>query len=219
MTHATARIPEGARAAGWRRGPLAGCAGIAVAPGRRSSSSAAATAARRWPSTSTCGATARVDVTLVEADAAFVSCPMSNLVLGGSKQIADITVSYDGLAKRGVKRRRDTAQAVDPTRQTVRIATGSDLPYDRLVLSPGVDFLFDQVPGLDNAEAQDEDPARVESGTADGGVAQAARGDARRRRVRDLDSARALSLSARARTSARARSRGTSSARSRAARC
>jgi NADPH-dependent 2,4-dienoyl-CoA reductase/sulfur reductase-like enzyme len=76
---------------------------------------------------------------------------MSNLVLGGSKQISDLTVGYDGLARRGVRVRSDTAQAVDPVRQTVRLSNRVDLPYDRLVLSPGVDLLFDQVQGLDAA--------------------------------------------------------------------
>src|SRR2546428_8245146 len=50
-----------------------------------------------------------VDVTLVEADAAFISCPLSNLVLGGSRELADLTVGYDGLAKRGVTIVRGTA--------------------------------------------------------------------------------------------------------------
>ncbi len=89
-----------------------------------------------------------LDITLVEADPSFISCPLSNLVLGGSKGLADLTVSYDGLVKRGIKVRFDTAQAVDPVRQTVRISNQVDLPYDRLVLSPGVEFLYDQVPGL-----------------------------------------------------------------------
>jgi NADPH-dependent 2,4-dienoyl-CoA reductase/sulfur reductase-like enzyme len=95
-----------------------------------------------------------IDITLVEAGPAFVSCPMSNLVLGGSKQLSDLTVSYDGLAKQGIKVRFDTAQAVDTVRGTVRISNQSDLPYDRLVLSPGVDFLYDQVQGMGSAEAQ-----------------------------------------------------------------
>ena len=89
-----------------------------------------------------------VDITLVEADAAFVSCPMSNLVLGGSKQISDLTVSYEALAKRGIRVRNDIAQVVDPLQQTVRISSQVDLPYDRLVLSPGVDFLYGEVPGM-----------------------------------------------------------------------
>ena len=95
-----------------------------------------------------------VDVTLVEQDAAFVSCPMSNLVLGGSMQLADLTVGYDGLARRGITVVRDTAMAVDPDKRIVRLARGAALPYDRLVLSPGIDFLAGRVPGLDNADAQ-----------------------------------------------------------------
>ena len=89
-----------------------------------------------------------VDITLVESERAFVSCPMSNLVLGGSRRISDLTVTYDGLARRGIRVRYDTAQAVDPQRQLVRVGNGVDLPYDRLVLSPGVELLFDEIEGL-----------------------------------------------------------------------
>jgi NADPH-dependent 2,4-dienoyl-CoA reductase/sulfur reductase-like enzyme len=96
-----------------------------------------------------------VDVTMVESNAEFVSCPLSNLVLGGSKQIADLTVPYTNLASRhGVKVVRDTASAVDPEKKTVRLASGQELSYDRLILSPGIDFLYDLVPGLNNANAQ-----------------------------------------------------------------
>jgi sulfide dehydrogenase [flavocytochrome c] flavoprotein chain len=95
-----------------------------------------------------------LDITLVEPNAAFVSCPLSNLVLGGSKQIADLTVGYDGLVKRGVRVIAETATVVDPIRQTVRIRDQRELPYDRLVLSPGIDFMYDQVPGLGSPEAQ-----------------------------------------------------------------
>ncbi len=97
----------------------------------------------------------KVDVTLVEAGAEFVSCPLSNLVLGGSKQIADLTVSYDNLTRRhGVKLVRDTAVGVDAEKRTVTLAGGRTLSYDRLILSPGIDFMWDQVPGLNNADAQ-----------------------------------------------------------------
>jgi len=135
-------------AAGLAAGPLAGCA---VSPSRSGAKVVVvgggyggATVAKYLDLWSN----GTVDITLVEADPAFVSCPMSNLVLGGSKQISDLTVSYAGLAKRGIRVRSDIAQAVDPLRQTVRISNQVDLPYDRLVLSPGVDFLFDQVQGL-----------------------------------------------------------------------
>ena len=97
----------------------------------------------------------RIDVTLVEPNAEFISCPMSNLVLGGSKDMAFLTVSYDNLAKRhGVKVVRDTATAIDTDKRIVRLADGGDLPYDRLILSPGIDFMWDKVPGLGNADAQ-----------------------------------------------------------------
>jgi len=95
-----------------------------------------------------------VDVTLVEADAAFVSCPLSNLVIGGSRTLADLTVAYDGLARRGIRHVRDMAVAVDPDRHSVRLASGAELGWDRLVLSPGVEMLYGDVQGLAGADAQ-----------------------------------------------------------------
>jgi NADPH-dependent 2,4-dienoyl-CoA reductase/sulfur reductase-like enzyme len=97
----------------------------------------------------------RVDVTVIEPDAAFVSCPLSNLVLGGSKDIADLTIGYDNLMRRhGVKLMRETATAVDAEKRMVKLASGRELTYDRLILSPGVDIMWDKVPSLDNADAQ-----------------------------------------------------------------
>jgi len=95
-----------------------------------------------------------VDVTLVERDEAFVSCPLSNLVLAGSKSITQITVPYRTLAQRGVRVVHDSAIAVDAERRHVRLARGADLPYDRLILSPGIDFFFDRVKGLDGEAAR-----------------------------------------------------------------
>ena len=90
-----------------------------------------------------------IDVTLVERNAEFVSCPLSNLVVGGHRQIAQITRGYDGLKAAGVKVLQGEVVAIDATARKVRLAGGSELPYDRLVLSPGIDFLFDQVGGLE----------------------------------------------------------------------
>ena len=96
-----------------------------------------------------------IDVTLIEPDAAFISCPLSNLVLGGTRTVADITVGYDGLVrKHGVKLVRDTATAIDAEAKKVRLASGNQVLYDRLILSPGVDILWDKVPSLDNPDAQ-----------------------------------------------------------------
>ena len=98
----------------------------------------------------------RIDVTLVEANPAFVSCPLSNLVLGGSRTIADLTVAYDGLSRNhAVRVVRDMATSVDADKRIVRLASDAELAYDRLVLSPGIDFTYENVPGLNNAQAQE----------------------------------------------------------------
>lgn len=95
-----------------------------------------------------------IRVTLVERNAAFVSCPISNLVLAGEKQLSDITIGYEGLAKYGVTVVQDEVTAVDADRRVVRLAHGGDISYDRVVLSPGVDFLYDDLPGLQPAAAR-----------------------------------------------------------------
>lgn len=96
-----------------------------------------------------------VQVTLIERNPTFISCPISNLVIGGSKTLEDITVSYDGLKNKwGVRVIQDDVIAVDAAKKTVSLKAGGSLSYDRLVLSPGVDFMWDQVPGLNNADAQ-----------------------------------------------------------------
>jgi sulfite dehydrogenase len=92
-----------------------------------------------------------IDVTLVERNVNFVSCPISNLVLGGHKQIADITRGYDGLKAMGVKVVQGEVTAIDAAARKVRLAAGGELSYDRLVVSPGVDFMFEQVGGLQAA--------------------------------------------------------------------
>ncbi len=98
-----------------------------------------------------------VDVTLVERNAEFISCPISNLVLGGSKTMQDITISYDALAKKhGVRVVRGEAVAVDADKKTVRLANGDTLAFDRVILSPGIDFMFEDIPGLNNAAAQEK---------------------------------------------------------------
>ncbi len=95
-----------------------------------------------------------IDVTLVEPNEAFISCPMSNLVLGGSRTLAEVTVAYAGLDKYGVKRVRDTVVAVDADKRQVRLASGTTLAYDRLVVSPGIEFLWDNVRGMSPAAAE-----------------------------------------------------------------
>jgi sulfide dehydrogenase [flavocytochrome c] flavoprotein subunit len=94
-----------------------------------------------------------LDVVLVEPNRSFVSCPISNLVVGGARQLGEITVPYDGLRKHGVTVVHDTVASIDLAGKKVRLAGGPEIRYDKLVLSPGVDLMFDDVEGLRQAQA------------------------------------------------------------------
>jgi sulfite dehydrogenase len=95
----------------------------------------------------------RIEVFLIERNTQFVSCPLSNLVLGGSRTIESLTMGYDGLRAMGVQVLRDEVTGINVERKRVQLKRIEDLPYDRLVVAPGIDFMYDQIPGL-NAEAQ-----------------------------------------------------------------
>jgi sulfite dehydrogenase len=92
-----------------------------------------------------------IDVVLVERDASFVSCPISNLVLGGYTSMQEVTRGYDGLRKHGVQVVRDEVTAVDAAKKSVRLARGGEIAYERLIVSPGIDFTFGDVAGYETA--------------------------------------------------------------------
>ena len=93
-----------------------------------------------------------IDVVLIEPNAAFISCPISNLVIGGTRSMSDITSSYDKLgARHGVKVVKDKVVAIDTARKTVTLANGPSIGYDKLVLSPGIDMMWDTVEGSEAA--------------------------------------------------------------------
>ena len=92
-------------------------------------------------------------VTLAEREPRFVSCPLSNLVLGGSRNIGSLTRDYAGLRAEGIDVINDSVTAIDAAARTVRLARGDTLRYDRLVVAPGVDMAADEVPGLASAMA------------------------------------------------------------------
>jgi sulfide dehydrogenase [flavocytochrome c] flavoprotein subunit len=94
-----------------------------------------------------------IEVFMIERNTEFISCPMSNLVLGGNRSMADITRSYAGLREHGVQVIRDEVAGLDTEKKRVKLRRIEDLPYDRLIVSPGVDFMHDQIGGYDS-EAQ-----------------------------------------------------------------
>ncbi len=136
-------------------GVLSGCASMGDGPkvvviGGGFGGATAAKYVRMWSDHA-------IKVTLIEPNAAFVSCPISNLVLGGSKTMADITTSYDNLVKRhGVNVVRDLVTSIDPDKRSIKLASGAEMSYDRLIVSPGVDFMWDTLPGLNKPGAQDK---------------------------------------------------------------
>jgi len=95
-----------------------------------------------------------VDVTLVEPNRSFISCPISNLVVGGSRKIEELTIGYDGLRRHGVNVVHDTVTAIDADKKQVRLASGGALPFDRAVVSPGIDFMFEQIKGMSAAATE-----------------------------------------------------------------
>jgi NADPH-dependent 2,4-dienoyl-CoA reductase/sulfur reductase-like enzyme len=92
-----------------------------------------------------------IEVVLVERANVLTSCPISNLVLGGSKTMEDIRHSYDGLRRHGVQVVNDEATAVDAEKRLVKLERGGDLKYDRLIVAPGIDFMFNEISGYDAA--------------------------------------------------------------------
>jgi sulfide dehydrogenase [flavocytochrome c] flavoprotein chain len=95
-----------------------------------------------------------IEVVLIEPNEAFISCPISNMVLGGFKTVAEITTPYSGLARHGVRIVRDTATAIDVEKKQVRLARGDPVAFDRVIVSPGIDFMWEALPGMASAEAQ-----------------------------------------------------------------
>ena len=128
---------------------LAGCASGApskarvVVVGGGFGGATAAKYIRRWDPA--------IDVVLVEREPAFVSCPISNLVLAGYAGMQDISRDHAGLRRHGVQVVRDEAVAVDTAKKTVKLARGGDLGYERLIVSPGIDFNFGEVQGYSDA--------------------------------------------------------------------
>jgi sulfide dehydrogenase [flavocytochrome c] flavoprotein subunit len=92
-----------------------------------------------------------IDVVLFEANREFVSCPFSNLVLSGVRTIESLTMGYAGLRRHGVTVIHEMVSAIEPDAKRVRVGDRV-FSYDRLIVSPGVDFQFEQIEGLATAQ-------------------------------------------------------------------
>jgi NADPH-dependent 2,4-dienoyl-CoA reductase/sulfur reductase-like enzyme len=95
----------------------------------------------------------RITVTLVEASQTFVACPFSNNVIAGLRDIEEQQFGYGKVAAAGVVTNFSSASAVDPQGRAVTLADGTRLPYDRLILAPGIDLRWDALPGYTEAAA------------------------------------------------------------------
>ena len=96
----------------------------------------------------------RIDVTLVEANPTFVACPFSNTVIAGLRELDAQRFGYDKVAADQVALVRASATGVDAQARTVWLSIGARLPYDRLVLTPGIDIRWDGLPGYNEAAAE-----------------------------------------------------------------
>lgn len=94
------------------------------------------------------------DVTLIEPNKTYVTCPFSNYVLGGFGSMDSITHTYEGIAVAGVNVVHASATGIDATKRTVATDIGKTFDYDRLIVAPGIDFRFDAVPGYTAAAAE-----------------------------------------------------------------
>ena len=95
-----------------------------------------------------------IEVTLVEKNKHFVSCPLSNEVLSGERTVESLTFGFDGLAGHGVNVVHGEVSEVDAANKRVKLAGGDALPYDYVVVSPGIDFRWGAIEGYDQAAAE-----------------------------------------------------------------
>ena len=104
-----------------------------------------------------------IDVTIVEPNKTYFTCYFSNEVIAGERDMKSIEVGYGDLEKLGIKMVFDSAEAIDGAAKTVKTKGGQSLSFDRCVVSPGVDFLYDKIEGY-SAEAAEKLPHAWKAG-------------------------------------------------------
>jgi len=104
-----------------------------------------------------------IDITLIEPNAQYITCPASNWVLGGLREMDRLTQNYTGLKAHNVKHVAARVERIDAAKRRVRLDNGDDLSYDRLVVAPGIDFIWGSIEGYD-AQAAEQIPHAYKAG-------------------------------------------------------
>lgn len=105
-----------------------------------------------------------LDVTLVERNKIYTSCPLSNEVISGHGKLKDLEIGYGGLSKRGINVVIDEVSAIDPVKKSVALKGGKTLAYDAMVVAPGIDFNYGGVEGYSEALANGDLPHAYKAG-------------------------------------------------------
>ncbi|RKT46190.1 FCSD flavin-binding domain-containing protein [Thiocapsa rosea] len=95
-----------------------------------------------------------IDVTVIEPNEEYITCYLSNEVLGGDRAFDTLKVGYDGLKAHGINVVHDTAAGIDAEKKVVKTAGGTEFGYDRCIVAPGIQILFDKVEGYSEDAAQ-----------------------------------------------------------------
>ncbi len=93
-------------------------------------------------------------ITLIEPSSQFITCPFSNMVISGMQTMDSISQGYTAQTNRGINVLHTRARAIDASVRMVALDNGDVLQYDRLVLSPGIDFKWCDVEGMDESDAE-----------------------------------------------------------------
>ncbi len=105
-----------------------------------------------------------IRVTLIERDSVYVSCPLSNEVLSGERDLQSLTFDYRGLTRRGIAVIQDEVVEIDPEQRFVRGSSGARYNYDKLIVSPGVSFRWDAIEGMSEEVANTSIPHAWKAG-------------------------------------------------------
>lgn len=95
-----------------------------------------------------------VEVTLIEPNEHYYTCYMSNEVLSGERELDSIKHGYDGLKAHGITVVHDSATGIDPDAKVVKTAAGTEFSYDRCVVAPGIELVYDKIEGYSEEAAK-----------------------------------------------------------------